>query len=43
VEKRYETQFLSNEQKEIWIKDYVERETAVARKQVTDTQTAIKL
>jgi len=32
VEKRQETHFLSNEEKEKWIEDYVERETAVARK-----------
>jgi uncharacterized protein with WD repeat len=32
AEKRRETHFLSNEEKEKWIKDYVERETAGARK-----------
>jgi len=32
VEKRRETHFLSNEGKEKWIEDYVERETAGARK-----------
>jgi len=32
VEKRRETHFSSNEEKEKCIKDYVERETAVARK-----------
>ena len=34
--------FSSNEEKEEWIKDYVERETAVARKRVGDAETAIK-
>jgi hypothetical protein len=34
AEKRQETHFLSNEQKEKWIEDFVERETAVARKRV---------
>jgi len=32
AEKRRETHFLSNEEKEKWIEDYVERETAGARK-----------
>ena len=32
VEKRRETHFSSNEEKEKWIEDYVERETAGARK-----------
>ena len=32
AEKRQETHFLSNEEKEKWIEDYVDRETAVARK-----------
>jgi len=32
VEKRHETDFLSNEEKEKWIRDCVERETPVARK-----------
>jgi len=40
AEKRQETQFLSNDEKEKWIKDYVERETAVARKRVQDAETA---
>jgi hypothetical protein len=31
TEKRRETHFLSNEEKEKWIEDYVERETAGAR------------
>jgi len=34
--------FLSNEEKEKWIDDYVERETAVARLRVEDAETAIK-
>jgi len=34
--------FLSNEEKHQWIEDYEERETAVARKRVEDTETAIK-
>jgi len=42
VEKKRETHFLSNEEKEQWIEDYVERETAVARKRVEDAETAIK-
>jgi len=42
TEKKRETQFLSNEEKEQWIEDYVERETAVARKRVEDAETAIK-
>jgi len=32
AEKRRETHFLSNEENEKWIEDYVERETAGARK-----------
>jgi hypothetical protein len=32
AEKRRETHFLRNEEKEKWIEDYVERETAGARK-----------
>jgi len=42
AEKNRETHFLSNEEKEQWIEDYVERETAVARKRVEDAETAIK-
>jgi len=42
AEKKQETHFLSNEEKEQWIEDYVERETAVARKRVEDAETAIK-
>jgi len=41
AEKRQETHFLSNEEKEKWIEDFVERETAVARKRVQDAETAI--
>jgi hypothetical protein len=33
--------FLSNEEQEKWIEDYVERGTAVARKQVQHVETAI--
>jgi len=36
AEKRQEIQFLSNEQKEKWIEDFVERETTTARKRVED-------
>jgi Uri superfamily endonuclease len=32
AEKRQERHFLSNQEKEKWIEDFVERETAVARK-----------
>jgi hypothetical protein len=41
AEKRQETHFLSNEEKEKWIEDFVDRETAVARKCVQDAETAI--
>jgi hypothetical protein len=34
--------FLSNEAKEKWIEDYVERETAGARKGVEDSQTVVQ-
>ena len=37
-----ETHSLSNEEKEKWIDDHLERETTVPRKQVEDTETAIK-
>jgi len=40
--RRRETHFLSNKEKEKWIEDYVEGETAVARKRVEDAETAIK-
>ena len=42
AEKRPETHILSNEDKEKWIEDYVERETAGARKQVEDAEAAVK-
>jgi len=42
AEKKRETHFLSNEEKQRWIEDYVERETAVARKRVEDAETTIK-
>jgi len=41
AEKKQETHILSNEQTEKWIEDYVERETAVARKRVQDAETVI--
>jgi len=41
VEKRWETNFLSNEEREKWIEDYVERETTVARKWVQDAETTM--
>ena len=40
--KRWETHFLGNEEKEEWIEDYVERETAVATKWVEDAETTIE-
>ena len=42
MEKRQETHFLGNEDKEIWIEDYVERDTTAARKRGEDAETAIK-
>ena len=42
VENTQETHYLSNEKKEQWIEDYVERETAVARKRVEDAETVSK-
>ena len=42
VETRRETQFLSNEEKEKWIDDYVERETPRARKRVEDAEAAVQ-
>jgi len=42
AEKRRETHFSSNEEEEKWIDDYVERETAGARKGVEDAQAAIQ-
>jgi len=40
--KRHETIFLSNQEKEQWIEDSVEREAAVARKPVGDAVAAIE-
>jgi len=37
-----ETHFLSNEEKEEWIEDYVERETAGARKRVEEAEAAVQ-
>jgi hypothetical protein len=42
AEKRRETHFLSNEENEKWIEDFVERETAGARKRVEDTEAAVQ-
>jgi len=42
VEKRRETHFLSNEEKEQWIEDFVERETAGARKRVEDAEATVQ-
>jgi len=42
AEKQWETHFLSNEEKETWIEDYVERETAGARKRVEDAEAAVQ-
>jgi hypothetical protein len=42
AEQRCETNFLSNEEKEKWIEDYVERETAGARKRVEDAEAAVQ-
>jgi len=41
AEKRQETHCLSHEEKQKWIEDFVERETAVARKRVQDAETAL--
>jgi len=38
-----ETHFSSNEEKEKWIKDYVERATAEATKRVEEAETVINL
>jgi len=40
AEKWQETHFLSNEEKENWIEDYVEKETAGARQWVQDAEAA---
>jgi len=42
AEKWRETHFLSNEEKQTWIEDYVERETAGARKRVEDAEAAVQ-
>jgi len=42
AEKQQETHFWSNEDKEKWIEDYVERETAGARKRVEDAEAAVQ-
>jgi len=42
VEKRQETHFISYEEKEKWIEDLVERETAGARKRVEDAEAAVQ-
>jgi len=42
AERRQETNILNTKEKEKWIKDYIERETAVARNRVEDAETAIK-
>jgi hypothetical protein len=42
AEKRRETHFLSNEEKEKWIEDYVERETTGARKRDEDTEAVVQ-
>jgi len=42
AEKRRATHFLSNEENEKWIEDYVERETAGARKQVEGAEAAVQ-
>jgi len=42
AENRRETHFLSNEEKETWIEDFVERETTGARKRVEDAEAAVQ-
>jgi hypothetical protein len=42
AESRQERNFLNEKEKEKWIQDYMERETAVARKRVEDAETAVK-
>jgi hypothetical protein len=42
AEKQSETHFLTNEEKDIWIEHYVERETAGARKRVKDEEAAVQ-
>jgi len=40
--KERKTYFLNNEEKKTGIKDYVDRDTAMATKRVADAETAIK-
>jgi hypothetical protein len=40
-QKRLETHFFSNEERETWIEDFVEREATVARKRVHDAKTGM--
>jgi len=42
AEKQRETHFLSNEENEKWIEDYVERETAGTRKRVEDAEAGVQ-
>jgi len=42
AEKRREMHFLSNEEEEKWIENYVERETVGPRKVVEDTEAAVQ-
>jgi len=42
AEKRPETHFLSNEEKETWIDDYARRETAGAKKRIEDAKAAVQ-
>ena len=42
AEKRRETHILSNEEKEKWIQDYYERETAGVGERVEDTEAVIR-
>jgi len=42
AKKQRQTHFLSNEEKEKWIEDYVERETAGARKRVEDAEAVVQ-
>jgi hypothetical protein len=42
VEKRQETHFIRNEEKEKWIEEYVQRETTGARKGVEDAEAAVQ-
>jgi hypothetical protein len=42
AEKQRETHFSSNEEKEKWIEDYVEKETTGARKRVEDAEEAVQ-